>query len=414
MNVFASSFSRPGRLCATLLGSLLLTVGAWAGETAPALPRVFSLPPGALAKAKERLAAREGAVAAPFQQLIAEADKALKQKPLSVMDKPQNPPGGDKHDYMSQAPYFWPDPSKPDGLPYLRKDGQRNPESHDEHSDSPRMGRVCSSAQTLALAWHFTGKDAYAEQAAKLLRVWFLDPATRMNPNFNFAQAVPGVNTGRGTGMIESRSVVPAMDAVGLLAGSKTWTKADDDGMKAWMGEFLTWAQTSPNGKDEAAAKNNHGSFYDEQIVMLALFLGKEELAKKTLEAVKTRRIAVQIKADGSQPLELSRADSFGYSRFNIEALVHLATMGEHVGVDLWHYQSPEGGGLRQAISFLLPYVEDQDKPWPYENGKKATRNLASELWRAAAVYGDERFARAAKKASGFDKSRDVLFFPGK
>ena len=367
----------------------------------------------ALEKAKARVARDDPAVRAAFAQLLADAEKALAVKPPSVLKKPQTPPSGDRHDYMSQAPYFWPDPAKKDGLPYLRKDGQRNPESHDEHSDAPRMGRVGGSALPLALARYFTGKADYAEHAAKLLRVWYLDPATRMNPNFNFAQAVPGVNTGRGTGMIESRSSIPAMDAVGLLAGSPSWTKANADGMKTWMRAFLEWAQTSDNGKSEAAARNNHGSFYDEQIVSLALFLGRDDLAKQTLEAVKTKRIAVQIQPDGSQPLELDRADSFGYSRFNIEALAHLATLGAHAGVDLWHYETKDGAGLRQAIDFLLPLRRAAGKGVALrarekERAQSRRRAVAGRrrVWRRALRAGRAEIARAGKDAR-------VFVFPG-
>ncbi len=347
-----------------------------------------------------------------LENLIAEADKAINLAPPTVVDKPQTPPSGDKHDYMSQAPYFWPDPAKEDGLPYIRKDGQRNPESHDAHSDAPRFGKMAGAAETLALAGYFTGKEAFFEHAAKLLRVWFLDPATRMNPNFNFAQAVPGVNTGRGTGMIESRNVIPSMNASALLVGSKAWSAQDQERMEAWMRAFLHWAQTSKNGRAEAAARNNHGSFYDEQIVAMALFLGENDLAKKTLESVKTRRIAAQIKPDGSQPLELERADSFGYSRFNILALCDLATQGQHVGIELWHYETTEGAGLRKALDFLLPYVEEPEKEWPYEHGHKGARNLAAQLWQAGAVYGEPRYAKAALKSPGFDKSRELLFSP--
>ena len=377
-------------------------------------PRVVTVLPGALSAAKARADAGDPAIKPALKQLIADADKSLKFKPETVMDKPQMPPSGDKHDYMSQAPYFWPDPAKSDGLPYIRKDGQRNPESYDGHSDAPRMGRMATSAESLALAAWFTGNDNYAERAADLLRAWFLAPETRMNPNFDYAQAVPGVNTGRGTGMIESRSIIPAMETADLLAGSKHWSPADQQGMEAWMRAFLAWAQTSPNGKAEAAARNNHGSYYDEQIVAMALFLGETDLAKQTLEAVKTKRIAAQIKPDGSQPLELARVDSFGYSRFNVMALCSLATMGGHVGIDLWRYETPGGGSLRKAIDFLLPYVEEPDKEWPYEHGHKGVRNLAAQLWEAGFVYGEPRYTEAARKSSGIEKSREALFYPEK
>src|ERR1044072_8473380 len=146
--------------------------------------KVFSVPSGALAKAKVNANPLEPAL----KRLIKDADTALEKKPLSVMDKPKTWPGVDKHDYFSTAPYFWPNPDTTNGLPYIRKDGQRNPDSHNAQSDSSRMGKIMNAAQTLAVAYYFTGKEAYAAHAAKLVRVWFLDPATRMNPNLDHAQ----------------------------------------------------------------------------------------------------------------------------------------------------------------------------------------------------------------------------------
>ena len=161
------------------------------------------------------------------------------------MDKPMAPGTRDKHDYFSIAPYYWPDPSKPTGFPYIRKDGERNPDSRGSASDAPRMGRMANAAGTLALAYYFTTNEAYAAHAAELLRVWFLAPETRMNPNFNFAQTIPGEKTGRGHGMIESRSLINVMDAASLLKTSKHWTKADQDGLQKWIIQFLDWARTS-------------------------------------------------------------------------------------------------------------------------------------------------------------------------
>jgi hypothetical protein len=373
---------------------------------------VFNFPPGALEQAQARLTTNDPSLKPAFNALLADANKALKARPASVMDKPRAGASGDKHDYFSTAPYFWPDPSKPDGLPYVRKDGQRNPESGNEHSDSPRLGRTSHNAFTLALAYHFTTNEAYAGHAAKLLRVFFLDPATRMNPNFNQAQAIPGLNHGRGTGMIESRSLTGVADAVALLRGSPHWRKADDDAMTAWLNAFLDWALTSKNGRDERAARNNHGMFYDAQVAHLALVCGRTNLAREIISAATTNRFAAQIKPDGSQPLELARADSFMYSRFNLLAMFDLATLGEHVGVDLWRYRTPEGAGIRQALDFLVPYVEQPDQPWPFERGKKQRRMLdARLLLQAFAVYGDSRYRDALRQLKNPETERDALFF---
>ena len=391
---------------------LVFLVLSLAVATSAESPRVFSVSPGALPKMKARLAANDASLIPAFRKLTNDANRALNLKQLYMLEKPKAGASGDKHDYLSQAPYFWPDPAKPDGLPYIRKDGQRNPESGDEHSDAPRMARMADAAETLTLAYYFTGHERYAAHAAKVLRVWFLNSATRMNPNFNQAQAIPGVNNGRGIGMIESRSLMPVCDAVGLLAGSTNWTKADDDGMQKWLGEFLHWAQTSANGRDEQAAKNNHGSWYDAQVAHYALFIGDTNLARQIIFSAQTNRIARQIKIDGTQPLELARADSFSYSRFNLQALFEVATLGEHVGVDLWHYQTPGGASLRKALDFLLPYAEQPDKSWPYEVGKKESRSLDVVLRKAAAVYRDERFTALLQKNAGARNAREVLLIP--
>src|SRR2546425_910942 len=178
-------------------------------------PVVYSLDAKALETNKSRVKAGDPLVMPAYKQLLKDADKALEFGPVSVMEKKNDPPSGDKHDYMSLAPYFWPDPSKSNGLPYMRKDGQTNPEVND-YKDKEYMPKLCEVANTLALAYYFSGENKYAEHAARLLRVWFLDKATRMNPNLNYSQAIKGQNDGRGAGLIDSRHFIKLTDAIGL------------------------------------------------------------------------------------------------------------------------------------------------------------------------------------------------------
>jgi hypothetical protein len=218
------------------------------GKTAAAGPRVFCCDPDGLAKAKSRVAAGDPSLKPALERLRREADKALEAGPFSVMDKSLTPPSGDKHDYMSIGPYWWPDPAKPDGLPYVRRDGEVNPERKAGTTDATAMGRMASAVETLALAYYFTGEERYARHAATLLRTWFLAPKTKMNPNLKYGQAIPGRVEGRGIGIIDTADLVHIPDAVGLLAGSKHWTEADQAGAVAWFDAYLDWLRTSKEG----------------------------------------------------------------------------------------------------------------------------------------------------------------------
>jgi hypothetical protein len=392
------------------LSLLLVTTALFAAE--PSRP-FFGARPGALEKAKLAATTDDSAKKA-LKKLIADADKALAVTPPSVMEKSKVPPSGDKHDYMSIAPYFWPNPVMKDGLPYVRKDGKVNPESRDESAnDTIRARKVGAMAETLALGYYFTGDEKYAEHAAKVLRTWFLDPATKMSPNFRFAQAVLGVNDGRGTGILEARELAAAADAATLLAGSKHWSAADQKSLEAWGNTYLDWLLKSKNGQDERAAKNNHGTWFDVQAAHWALVLGRKDKAREICLAAGPGRVGVQIQADGRQPLELARTTSFGYSCFNLRALGELADLSEHAGVDLWHYKTSDGRSIRTALDFLVPYLGKNPKPWTMQQIHESKPEEVLPVLRAAGIaYGDERYENLLKEYEGSPTKRLQLLAP--
>jgi len=361
-------------------------------------PRVYSLRADALAHVKAQIQSGDPGLRPAYDRLVSEADKALAAGPYSVMDKHRSPPGGDRHDYVSMGPYWWPDSTRPGGLPYVLRDGERNPEIRDDY-DAPRLAALTGAVSTLALAYYFSDEEKYAEHATQLLRRWFLDSATRMNPNLRYGQRIPGVTEGRAAGIIETRGLVGVVDALGMVSRSPNWTDADDRGMHAWMSAYLQWLQTSDIGKAEQSASNNHGTWYDAQVVALALFTGDTALARATLEASKTRRIASQITADGRQPRELARTRSLGYSAMNLEGLCRLAELGRQVGVDLWSYQSPGGGSIRKALDYVAPYA-DASLTWP---GQQITPMEPDWpvllLERARVAYGDVRYGKLLEKS---------------
>jgi len=367
-----------------------------------AAPRVFLLDARQLQATKQRIQSGDKTFEPALSKLERDAQKALKSGPFSVVTKDATPPSGDKHDYMSQAPYFWPDPNSANGLPYIRRDGERNPEIN-KITDHRSLDQVESSVETLALAYYFKGDEAYATKATQLLRAFFLDTSTRMNPNLQYAQFIPGVNTGRGIGLIETRGLTQIVDDLGLLAGSKAWTEADRRGLENWYAKFLQWMLESKNGRDEAAAKNNHGTYYDLQVTSFALFLGKIDLARSILQTARTKRIALQIEPDGRQPLELARTRAWSYSVGNLDGLMLLARLGDIVGVDLWNYQTADGRGIRKAIEFLVPFAVD-GKKWGYQQlGEWPPQMLFPLMRRAATKYNDPQFQALVVKVPSAD-----------
>jgi len=318
----------------------------------------------------------------------------LSKGPLSVTDKASPPPSGDKHDYQSLGPYWWPDPKAVDHKPYIRKDGQVNPQRA-KFGDSGRFKDLQNAVTTLATAWYFTGHEKYAAHATKLLRAWYLAPATRMNPNMNYAQAIPGRGEGRGIGIVDASRQPMLIDAIGMLQGSKAWTDKDQQGLVDWCGRFLQWLQNSKNGRDEDQTRNNHATQYDAQVISYALFIGKSETAAKVLRAVGKRRIDTQIKPDGSQPHELSRTKSWDYSCANTRNFTRLAALGRHVNVDLWKYET-DGRSIKKAIDYLLPYATGKKK-WSREQIRKFhPGGLLTSLLQAAPHDHTGRYADAA------------------
>lgn len=360
------------------------------------LPRVFLIYAESLAQTRRQVAADAPDLAAPMAKLRQQGDEALKAGPFSVTDKKFVPPSGDKHDYMSLGPYWWPDPNKPDGLPYIRRDGEVNPEG--EAYDRKPLGQMTSAVETLALAYYLTGHEPYADHAARLLRVWFLDERTRMNPHLEYGQAIPGRTQGRGIGIIDTAQLSRLVDAVGMLGGSRAWSPADQQGLEWWFRQYLQWLRESRHGRDEDRTKNNHATWYDVQVAAFALFLGEDQIARDVLQNVPQRRIAAQIEPDGRQPLELARTRSWDYSTMNLRGMFELAMLGGRVGVDLWNFQTDDGRSIRRPLEWLIPYATGE-QDWTHRQIHRLDpRKLVPLLRRAAIAWQEPRYEQLAQQ----------------
>ncbi len=375
-------------------------------------PRVFQCSGAALADVRQRATSSDPAIEPIIAGLKQRADALLNDGPYSIVNKSHPLAGVDPHDYVSLAPYYWPNPNTPNGLPYVRRDGERNPETKDY--DARTFSAFSDHVWNLALAGYLTGDSRYSRRAALHLRAWFIDPATRMNPNLDHAQFVKGENLGRGTGIIESNRFLPVVDAIGLVQASDAWAADDQSKLQDWFRAYLRWMRESSSGQAEARATNNHGTWYDVQETTYLLFVGDEAEARRVVESAKLKRIAAQIEPDGQMPRELTRTKSWGYSCFNAKALTTLADLGERLDVDLWTYRTADGRSIRTALDFLIPFAMGEQK-WPHQQiSRFDPKELALPLRRAARALKDRKYVDALEKIQGstaFDKL-NVLGLP--
>jgi alginate lyase len=358
--------------------------------------RVFILDRADLQGSKQKAHNGDPSVTASLKKLQSDADRAPAGVNYSVTHKTLSPPSGSKHDYMSVAPYWWPNPNTPSGLPYIRRDGDVHPE-RDRTSDRKRLGNMIQTVKALGIAYFFFDNEIYADRAAELLRVWFVNAATKMNPHLKYAQSVPGRSQGRGAGIIETHDFPDMLDAVSLLSTSKAWTKTNQQQLQVWFTGYLQWLLESAQGQEEAKAKNNHGGWYDIQVASYALFTGQDQLAKKVLAEFVTKRIATQIEADGRQTHELARTQAWHYSIFNLHALFAAAAIADKVGTDMWNAET-NNRSMRKAIDWLIPFAT-AEKKWPYKEISAFEPQKLAPLLRIAALrYREPAYEKAIMK----------------
>jgi len=323
----------------------------------PAAFKVFNYYADGWKQAKTALAAKDSTFITSYDKIIHDADSMIQQGPWTVMDKALVGASGNKHDFYGIGIYLWPDPSKSNGLPYLSKDGQTNPATQGPAYDDNRFQTMQRCMEQMGFAYYFTQNPKYAQKIDTCIKVWFLNAATKMNSNMNYAQAWPGVSTGRPEGIIASRTNRGLLDAVSLIKGTPYWDKTSDDTLNKWFSDYLNWLSTNSMALQEKNATNNHGTWYDVQAAYYALYLGQTAVATTILNGVKNR-INTQIDTNGDQPQESARTRPLHYLCFNLEAMFRLARMAEFVNIDLWNYKGPKGQSLKKAIDYIAPYAD--------------------------------------------------------
>jgi hypothetical protein len=297
-------------------------------------------------------------------RVLRAADKYLAKKPITLTAYQSTRSAGGLHDYFSEADYFWPDPASPGG-PYINRDGQSNPDNFNDHRLA--LIRLSLHVPALVAAWKITGQKKYAAHAADHLRAWFVTPATRMNPNLEFAQAVHGRSTGRNYGIIDTLHLVEVARAITVMQPLGALSSSDRSAVLEWFHDYLNWLTTSERGQQERDTKNNHSTTWLMQAAEFARLTSNPGVTADCANRLRTVIIANQIAPDGSFPLELARTKPYSYSLFNLDAVATCCQILSTPSEDLWSFETPDHRGIRRAIAFMVPFIRNKAS-WPYKH----------------------------------------------
>jgi hypothetical protein len=322
-------------------------------------------------------------------RVLRNAAKYLGDQPVTVVAARSKRSAGGPHDFFSEGDYWWPDPKDPGG-PYIQRDGMTNPDNFGEHRRF--LMKLSVQAPALTAAWKLTRGKRYADLAAAHVRAWFVDSGTRMNPNLQYAQAIHGRTTGRGTGVIDTIHLVEVARSIPFLADAGSLSGSDYDETKRWFAEYAHWMTTSKNGIEERDTKNNHATCWLMQAAAFARLTGDRELLSYTADRFRTVIVPGQIEPDGSLPLEMARTKPYGYCLFNLEALTTLCQIVSETGDNLWSFATSDGRSVKKAVEYMFPYIRDR-KTW-----KKAPDVMYFESWpmrQEALLFGGLAYGRA-------------------
>lgn len=295
-------------------------------------------------------------------ETIARGEKALSEEPVTITAYIAERSAGGIHDFYSEGDYWWPNPVSPDSA-YIRRDGQTNPDNFVAHRHA--MIRFSSLVGDLTSAWLVTKDEKYIRQAVRHVRAWFVDPATRMNPDLQYAQAIKGIATGRGIGIIDTIHFLEVVQSLILMEQAGVLSPEDAAGTRAWFTDYLKWLTTHSYGVDEMNAKNNHGTCWVMQVAQFAKYTGNVDILDFCRNRYRSVLLPSQMAEDGSFPLELKRTKPYGYSLFNLDAMAticHILSDRQH---DLWQFTTGDGRNMQKAVAWLYPYIADKSS-WPF------------------------------------------------
>ena len=292
--------------------------------------------------------------------ILHQADSWLDTTPETVTANVCERSAGGINDFYSEGDYWWPNPENPDG-PYIQRDGETNPENFVAHRHA--MVKFSRIVGAMASAYLITNDKKYVQQAVIHSKAWFVNPETRMNPSLLYAQAIKGRVTGRGIGIIDTIHLMEVAQALSKMQDAID--PADMVDIRKWFADYLDWLMTHEYSEKEKNANNNHGTCWAMQVASFAKLTDNKQILEMCRNRYKDVILPNQMAENGSFPLEISRTKPYGYSLFNIDAMIMLCQILSDEDNDLWNYTTDKGLSIRNGIEFIYPFTADKNT-WTY------------------------------------------------
>lgn len=294
--------------------------------------------------------------------ILGQATENLEKEPVTITSFIAERSAGDLHDFYSEGDYWWPDSLNPEG-PYVRRDGNTNPDNFVLHRHA--MIRFSSIVGNLTSAYLLTKDKKYVDAVAKHVRAWFMDKETYMRPNLLYAQAIKGIVTGRGIGIIDTVHLMEVAQALYRLDTMGVLPEEVAAGARQWFSDYLEWMCVHPYGRDEMNARNNHGTCWVMQAAVFARYVGDTDKMRFCANRYKEVLLPEQMAADGSFPLETERTKPYSYSLLNLDAMVTICQVLSDGEENLWDYTTATGQNIKKGIDFFYPYIVDKSS-WKF------------------------------------------------
>jgi hypothetical protein len=296
-------------------------------------------------------------------RVLKNAELYLNAEPITVTSSFCKRSAGTIHDFYSEGDYWWPDTNNPEG-PYIRKDGMTNPDNFTAHREA--MIRFSQISGALGSVYILTKDQKYADRLALHLRAWFINEDTKMNPNLLYAQAIKGIATGRGIGIIDTIHLIEVAKAIQAIQNSSALSKADLTAIKLWFSTYLNWLTTHEYGIAERDNGNNHSVCWTMQVAAFADLTNDTVTMDFCRNFYKNTLLPDQMAKDGSFPLELKRTKPYGYSLFNLDAIASICQILSTKEDNLFAYTTKDGRNLALGLQFMEPFIANKSL-WPYQ-----------------------------------------------